>query len=223
MKLIIFDIDGTLTNTAEVDYLCYAQAYELIFGLDVRSQKWENIEHVTDWGITEELVKRQLNRQPTEAEYAKMQEVLVQQFEKEKIRDASQFKEIPGSAAFFERVKADDSFGIGVATGCWERTARLKMGGIGLSPDGLPFGNSDHFISRAKITEHAMEQAREQYGRSFEEIIYFGDGEWDYKTCKQLGIRFIGIDVFEDGKLAGLGAETVFSHFENQEAILSEL
>ncbi len=45
------------------------------------------------------------------------------------------------------------------------------------------------------------------------EIIYFGDGLWDYKTCKNLGIRFIGIDYMNNGKLRNAGANQVFRDF----------
>ena len=50
--------------------------------------------------------------------------------------------------------------------------------------------------------------------------VGLGDGVWDYKTCRNLGIRFIGIDVLQDGKLAAIGAEAVFKDFCNKNKIL---
>jgi len=67
MKLIIFDIDGTLTNTKEVDDKCFINAFEKTFQLNIKDQIWADLKNVTDWGITEEIIYQRLKRKPTEA------------------------------------------------------------------------------------------------------------------------------------------------------------
>ena len=83
--------------------------------------------------------------------------------------------------------------------------------------------NSDHHKSREAITKDVIEQLTRRNKETPEQIIYFGDGEWDYKTCKNLGIEFIGIDIENDGKLSELGAKNVFRDYTNSELIMNEL
>ena len=68
-----------------------------------------------------------------------------------------------------------------------------------------------------------IEQLTRKINISPEQIVYFGDGEWDYKTCQNLGITFIGIDIENDGKLSKLGANTVFRDYSHCKDIMTAL
>ena len=51
--------------------------------------------------------------------------------------------------------------------------------------DDYPFGNCDNFVSREDMVQDAIRQAKAQYMKEeFSEIVYFGDGVWDYKTAR---------------------------------------
>ena len=56
MTAIIFDIDGTLSNTTKVDDKCFIKAFKIVFGIDISNQNWSELTNVTDWGITEEII-----------------------------------------------------------------------------------------------------------------------------------------------------------------------
>ncbi|NER85007.1 MAG: hypothetical protein F6K42_36970 [Leptolyngbya sp. SIO1D8] len=56
MIATIFDIDGTLKDTTFIDDKCFIEAFDSIFGIDINNQNWSELKHVTDWGITEEIV-----------------------------------------------------------------------------------------------------------------------------------------------------------------------
>jgi len=214
MHLLIFDIDGTLANTKTVEDRCFMTAFQQTFGLDIFDQDWSELQHVTDWGITEEIIQNIWNRKPTKAEYELMIRNFVQQLEVERARDASQFQEVAGAKDFFERVKNNENYGVGIATGSWEQSALIKLDCIGINPREVAFSNSNHFKSRADITQNAIKLASQGKSVPKEYIIYFGDGIWDFKTCQQLGINFIGIDVDGDGELEQLGVEKVFRDFK---------
>jgi len=64
MKYIIFDIDGTLTNTKKVDDECFINAFEQTFDINIEQVNWEDIANVTDWGITEEIILREKGGKP---------------------------------------------------------------------------------------------------------------------------------------------------------------
>lgn len=220
MKLVIFDIDGTLANTKQIDDACFIRAFDTTFQIDIREQKWEDITHLTDWGITEEIIQKHLKRSPTEAEYALMEANMIANLKKAKAETPAHFQEITGAKHFFNHLHTLPNVTLGIATGAWEKSAFIKLGSIDLDPTNFPFSNSSHFKTREGITNHAIRQAKAKYEGDFEEIIYFGDGVWDYKTCKNLGIRFIGIDFMRDGKLKGIGATTVFEDYLDMGKIL---
>lgn len=223
MKFVIFDIDGTLTNTKKVEDKCFMKAFEQTFGIDIWSQKWESLINVTDWGITEEIIQREWNRKPKKAEYELMISNFVSNLKVEITKDKLQFSEIPRAKDFFYELKEMNEFKLGVATGSWEKSAKLKLESIGITIDGICFSNSDYHKSREAITKDVIEQLTKRNKETPEQIIYFGDGVWDYKTCKNLGIEFIGIDIENDGKLSELGAKNVFRDYTRSELIMNEL
>ncbi len=217
---IIFDIDGTLADTKAVDDKCFIQAFLDTFQVDLQNQDWAVLKNVTDWGITEEVISSNFNRKPTTVEYLNLQSRLVALLNEELDKDAKQFQPVQGAIDFFNFLKKETSHPLGIATGAWEQSACTKLKGIGLDYSNIAFANSDHFKTRADITRHAMTQIKEKHTNTSEDVVYFGDGAWDYKTCKELGIRFIGIDILNDGKLKALGAKVVFSDFTDREGIM---
>ena len=223
MKLIVFDIDGTLTDTKEVDDDCFIRAFDTVFGIDLTHQNWAEITNVTDWGITEEIINNHWKRNPTSLEYEKMHAAHIHNLALAKSNDIQQFQEVDGAKQFFYYLQTVPEYKLGVATGAWQASALIKLNAIGINPLDFPFSNSDYHKTREAITLHTVEQAKTSYGFDFQDIIYFGDGEWDFKTCKNLGIPFIGIDITNNNKLKLLGAKNVFQNYLNPSEILNIL
>lgn len=220
MNLLIFDIDGTLTDTKKVDDHCFIKAFEKVFGLDIAHYNWSDLKNVTDWGITEEIVLQHFNRLPTPKEYEMMISKFLAELELAYVRDKSQFIEVPGAKVFFETVQKALNLKVGIATGAWEQSAKFKLKAIGIDPNQVVFSNSNYHKSRMDISNHVIQQLKAQSAIEPDSIIYFGDGKWDYETCQSLGIQFIGIDVKGDNQLSNLGAQTVFRNFLEKQKIL---
>ncbi len=220
MKLIIFDIDGTLADTKTIDDACFIKAFDATFNIDISEQNWEDITHLTDWGITEEIIQKHLKRDPSTAEYGLMEATMIANLKKAKAENVAHFQEITGAKSFFNHLQTAPNIALGIATGAWEKSALIKLDGAGIDPTNLPFSNSSHFKTREDITNHTIRQASANFDGNFEEIIYFGDGLWDYKTCQNLGIRFIGIDVLQDNRLKEVGATTIFQDYRDMGKIL---
>src|SRR3982750_2655927 len=62
MKYIIFDIDGTLTNTTEIDDQCFTQAIEDTFGFYGFETNYGHYKNTTDSGIIDQLFRERLGR-----------------------------------------------------------------------------------------------------------------------------------------------------------------
>ena len=222
MIFVIFDIDGTLTNTKRVEDKCFKKAFKETFNINIDRQKWEDINYVTDWGITEEIIQREMNRLPSPLEYLRMISNFMTNLSMERAYDETQFLEVAGAKSFFDHLNLIDEIQVGIATGSWEQSALFKLDLINLDVSGVSFSNSSFHKSREAITLDVVSQLRIKSGNP-ERIIYFGDGEWDFQSCKNLEIEFVGIDVENDGKLRKIGAPFVFADYLNIKEILDKI
>ena len=70
MKLVIFDIDGTLTQTSAIDELCFRAAYSEMLELHDISLALESCPHISDTGITRYIYQTHKARAPHDHEEA---------------------------------------------------------------------------------------------------------------------------------------------------------
>lgn len=209
----IFDIDGTLTDTTVVDDRCFIRAFRNVFGIDISDENWADFNNVTDRGITEEVIVRRWNRSPTLPELEKMEREFVRLLKDEYTRDKSQFKSIDGAEEFVRILSKKSDIEVGIATGGWEKSAKMKLHAIGIEPGNFALSTSSQFKSREDILASVMMQIRKVAKRPVEQVVYFGDGAWDLQTCKVLGIDFVGIDARGTGYLQKMGAKHIFKNF----------
>jgi beta-phosphoglucomutase-like phosphatase (HAD superfamily) len=62
MTLLIFDIDGTLTDTKGVDDHCFMSAFQDEYAVELHNIDWANFKNITDLGQDGHL--RQLGVEP---------------------------------------------------------------------------------------------------------------------------------------------------------------
>lgn len=67
MNLAIFDIDGTLTATNEVDDICFVQALADAHRIAGISTNWAEYRHTTASGIFEQIFEERLGRTPIDS------------------------------------------------------------------------------------------------------------------------------------------------------------
>jgi beta-phosphoglucomutase-like phosphatase (HAD superfamily) len=71
LKLAIFDIDGTLTNTNSVDDECFVKALAEAHAITEIDTDWATYPHTTDSGITLRIFQEKFGRNPEETELGK--------------------------------------------------------------------------------------------------------------------------------------------------------
>lgn len=143
MKLMIFDIDGTLTNTQYIEDQCFKQAFLEVLGIDITKQEWHTLTHVTDWGITMEIYQRELTKEIPDKLLKAFENRFVENLKWAVRSDPSQFQEVPGASAFVHRLLVNPGYGLAIATGAWSRSAHIKLNAIGIPFQQLPFSSSD--------------------------------------------------------------------------------
>jgi phosphoglycolate phosphatase-like HAD superfamily hydrolase len=72
--------------------------------------------------------------------------------------------------------------------------ASFKLASAGLPVDAFPWASADDAYDRVEILRTAIQRAGRHYGQdAFEKVVYVGDGVWDVRAAKTLGIGFLGL------------------------------
>ncbi len=221
-RLIIFDIDGTITDTTAVDDLCFKKTFKILYNLDLENVDWTRYPHATDWGLAMGIIEENFNMKLSTNEKRKIEKHFIEILQEELTENPKSFEEIPGAVNFIKGLKKKDQ-PIAIATGAWKHSAILKLKKAKLEIKGIPFSNADMFYSREDILKSAIEQSEQIFDKKFKKIIYFGDGVWDYNTTKKLGIPLIGVDFHESGVLKKKGVKHIIKDYLNPEKVIEKI
>ncbi len=224
MKLIMFDIDGTLTRTDAADGDCFVQALQDMFGFVGISNDWAIYPHCTDSGILDALFHERKGRPPTAVELNEFQKHFVALLSAESA--ARPFAQIEGAREMLQQLLATSGIAVSLASGAWECSARLKLASAGLDFPEIPGAFADDAHSREDIMRASLSRAARHHAReSFESIIYVGDGVWDARACRALGWPCIGIarDPAKAARLVSEGARSVMACYEPMQPLFDAL
>jgi phosphoglycolate phosphatase-like HAD superfamily hydrolase len=91
---------------------------------------------------------------------------------------------------------------IGLATGGWSASARIKLLSAAIAFDAYPSATSDDAKSKAEVMSIALERVCAAH-RCTEptSVVYVGDSRWDAMASRKLNIPFIGIGSAEHAEL----------------------
>jgi phosphoglycolate phosphatase-like HAD superfamily hydrolase len=222
MHLVMFDIDGTLTQTCSADSECFIQAVSELLHLSQINPDWTRYRNVTDSGIAAEIIESACARPPANGELDRIRtrfaELLAQRFES----DASLCHPIPGAAHLLSQLRALPDTALAIATGGWSRSAKLKLKKANLNIDGLPFASADDSHCRHEIMLIAKQRAASLHAvKHFDSFIYVGDALWDLLACQSLQIPLIGIGTGpRAAKLQAAGAKHLLPDYSNPQRFL---
>jgi phosphoglycolate phosphatase-like HAD superfamily hydrolase len=214
MHLVMFDIDGTLTETMKVDEECFVRSFKDVFGFADIDTDWSHYPRTTDSGIFHDVFTSRTSQSPTAQEVSRFRQHFIQLLAA--ASSQSTFAPVGGAAKLLSRLAHSDSHRVSLATGCWRDSARLKMASAGMCFDDYPAASADDALDRESIMRLSRQRAGERYGESFACVVHVGDGVWDARTCRSVGIPFIGIGTgSRAAQLSAEGAVCVFPDFSD--------
>ncbi len=217
MKLIVFDLDGTLIDINPIDDEAFVTAFREELGINCATTDWSQFEFVTNAGIAGALVEALEEPLRTEA-LGRVRRRFVDLLERGSVGRA--FRPIRGAAALIEHLPQTDWRAV-IATGCWRSSVEVKLRSSGL--EGLlPFVSSDEDRSREGIVRRAILLAAEQHASEFDRIVMIGDAPWDVRTARKLALPFVGVGA-QPEILLRLGAIQVLRDFEDVDAVIAVL
>ena len=218
MTLVVFDLDGTLTRTFAVDGDCYLQAFDTSLGVKDVSDRWSEYEHVTDLGVMRDVFQSRFGRAPDPAEIEAFVDCFVGLLRGRYESAADAFGEIPGATAFLARLR-HAKWGVAIATGGWERSARFKIDAAQLGAGHFPAAFAEDGPARHEIVLAAIARAKTYYRENaFQRVVLVGDALWDLRCAQKLGLPFVAVaDPDRARHLAEFGTSHVIEHFIDQD------
>lgn len=195
MKLVLFDIDGTLLRSGGAGRRSMEQALQRIFG--TAGDDDYHYDGKTDKQIVRELMQR-AGKDPGHVE-EKMQELLDNYLAG--LNDALKLEQhrvmlYPGIPELLDALENQDNVTIGLLTGNVEAGARKKLVAAGLDPERFrvnAFG-SDH-AHRPELPGIAQRRAKEILGIDVtgDRVVVIGDTPADIDCGRSIGARAIGV------------------------------
>jgi phosphoglycolate phosphatase-like HAD superfamily hydrolase len=213
MRLVLFDVDGTLLDNPGEDDARYLRAFDAAFGIRDIDTDWSRYPSATDSCITRELLARHFGRPATDDEIVCARAAYVAELRAAAASGANVGPPMRGVADALAAMSAD-GWSAAIATGGWRASAMLKLSHSRLPVTSLPGAFADDHLTREGIATIARERAEEVAGRKAARVVYVGDATWDVKACAALGLPFVGIA--KDGRadrLRRAGATTVISDY----------
>ena len=213
--LILFDIDGTLTRTGAADTMAVGPAFERTYGFPLTHDDWNAYGHITDSAIPDWELRNLHGRGVTATELEAFGQELDREFGAIHSRQPEMFQAVGGANAAVQHVQSLEHAHAAIATGCLKASALFKLRAGSIDFEGIPAGFAEDGISREEIVQAAIDRAADLAGTTFSRILSIGDGLWDIKTAKNLGLDFLGIDAEGTGKLKEAGAEHVMADYSD--------
>ncbi|MFC2076761.1 HAD family hydrolase [candidate division KSB1 bacterium] len=226
MRLVLFDIDGTLLLAGPACTGSLREAIQRTYQVD-RLTDGYRFGGKTDPQIVVELAAAAGVAPETVSAGLDDALQLYLDLMKQRLPADSRPRLLPGVKDLLGRLEEDDGFTVGLLTGNLEDGARQKLAYFDLNRF-FPFGayGSDS-ADRSDLPAVALERAREFAGRTFapSEAVVVGDTEHDVRIARQSGL--ISLAVATGSRtveyLAEFGSDHVFPDFSETETVLSAL
>lgn len=191
--LILFDVDGTLLLTEKAGILAMRDAGRELFGAEFTEEGvefsgrldpliWQDLAHRN--GVDNPDSHHDIFR----ATYRKH---LTARFEA-----GHSVHSLPGVAELLDALRHDDAATLGLLTGNYPETGRLKFEAAGIDPDQFPIAAwGIDGPTRRDLPPVAMRHYHEVRQRPIagEQVIIIGDTPYDVDCAKHHGLRAIGV------------------------------
>ncbi|MBN9332765.1 HAD family hydrolase [Devosia sp.] len=188
-SIVVFDIDGTLTDSVAVHQKAF-EAGMRRFEFPALDTNWSSYRHHTDTGIFEEAWAKAVR--PGPADFTRLEAQFVDDFDRE--LSLAAIAEIAGAGAFVESLPQAGWLPV-FATGSLRHGALAKLAALGIDYDPDLLVTASEFRTREDIVSAAITRGCEKHGFVPQRVVSIGDGIWDYHTANALSLDFIGIGV----------------------------
>ena len=189
---ILFDIDGTLINTAGAGAASWRLAFDELYGIPADIGKF------TDTGMTDPVVGRktfeaELKREPERKEFTRLMERRNFHLH-QTVRESKGYEVLPGVDELLSEL-IDGGYLLGIVTGNVEAAAHIKLHRANLNRFFSFGGYGSDSEERGELTKIALQRASLVYGAEVERDRAFsvGDTPLDVTGAHAAGIECVGV------------------------------
>jgi len=209
-RLILFDIDGTLTDHPVGHIEAHAVAYQKVFGL-FGSIYMIDYHGKSDLRITKEvLTKLGVPGDEIERKLPEFFQAMGDYFDT--VKPYIKPKLLPDVVKVLDLLSSDENNLLGLVTGNLERIARDKLDAAGINHYFKLGGFGNESLERAELVTNAIRHAVDNHGFVVDDNVYvIGDTPQDIQAGIAAGVKTIGVTTgaYSQEQLQEAGARSV--------------
>jgi phosphoglycolate phosphatase len=224
--LLLFDIDGTLLDTAGAGAGAIVDAFQSAFGIPSDQVPPLDLAGATDSGLARDLLHR-LDIPHNEENLRTFYEAYVGHLDTKLKQNGTRGRLLPGVHALLSALRDETTHLTALLTGNIQRGAFLKVThyGIGEFFEFGAFGDDHH--DRDELGPIAMRRAHDHHGLAVEaeEVVIIGDTPKDIRCARACGARAIAVATgsFSSSELEAHQPDHLFEDFTDTAAALSAI
>ncbi len=227
MRVVLFDIDGTLLRSGGVGRIAMERALTEVFGSPGSSDY--RYDGKTDRQIVRDLMRLDgLTDGDIDSQMDALLDAYIGGLRNELASGNRTVHVFDGVRELLDELELKSDVALGLLTGNVEAGARAKLGAAGIDFDRFKvnaFG-SDHEL-RPELPAVAQKRAREILGVDIagDRLVVIGDTPADIRCGEGIGARAIGVATgrYSVEDLASHGAYAVFSTLADTEAVMERI
>jgi phosphoglycolate phosphatase len=228
--LALFDIDGTLIDTAGAGRLGLEASFRAVFGRDDVSA-WAarvRLDGKTDPAIIADIAREAgIPAAEVETRYSDLQEAYLHALRRELAIPNPRRRVMPGVRPLLDRLAARPDVFLGLVTGNVEEGARVKLDAFGLNRYFVDGGFASDHPERSEIARIAHQRLSRRAGFRFpaDRVMVIGDTELDVVCAHANGFRAIAVEsgwVPRDRLLAA-GPDSLLADLMDADAVLAAM
>jgi phosphoglycolate phosphatase-like HAD superfamily hydrolase len=200
IKILLFDIDGTLLLTGGCGKVAFERAFEELHGIP---DAWGDTvpDGKTDPVIIEEITSKKLGRKLAKKEYSILCKRYLTHFRRY-IKSPPCFRLMPGIPKLLKALFRQKDIFLGIASGNLEEAGwlKLKAGKIRRFFKFGGFGSDS--AERYKMVQIAIRRGRQLIKKPVHKnnIYVIGDTSHDVRSAKKVGVKSIGVATGTKGR-----------------------
>ena len=228
MKLVLFDIDGTLLNCGGLGIKALKRAMQKLYKKCPNFEE-SNLSGRTDLYNFTYVYTCLKGKKPTSAEIKKIFKAYIEELPKEiaELKKAGKFKLMPGIKEFLEMLKKYKQVKVALATGNTPQSAELKLKAAGLDKYfSFTYGGFGMMTDkRPELLALAVKSCGKHFKTEFDinDVFIVGDTHHDVLAAKENGYHNAVVlegNLADKAKLLRAAAELEVKNFKDKELFL---
>jgi phosphoglycolate phosphatase len=222
MKIILFDLDGTLVTVGGAAKRAFYAAFSQVLGC-LPNEAGVTIHGATDPHIYRDVSRATLGREMTLNEQKEVVDLYIKYLSVELDLEPS-YRVMPGIPELVKRLAASSEVVLGLQTGNWEQAVSVKLKKSNLY-DYFQFGGfGSDGGERSEIVRVAISRAMTS-PVSPKDIVVIGDSPQDIRAGKINGLTTIGVatGIYNSEQLSAEDPTYVMEDFSDTNKVLSSI